>query len=260
LTFAITSLLSSTLLDHAEGFFFVYMSGLLFAGYRVRVPEAPAQRTRESGGRRARASDDAGARECAGGRHPAPGRRPSSRRPCIRSIKAAWPQAAVDALVFAGTREVWRAIPTCDASSRWPSAPMGRARGVHLRLIRRYDLALSCVAGDRPTLYAGSRVAIASGSSARQPHALATLAPVAAVELDDLRTHTVAMNLALADALGIAPRPEVRIRWSAEDAAHVASLLSAADVRCATPRCTCTRNSTTRCARRGMARAGAVAA
>ena len=46
LTFAITSLLSSTLLDHAEGFFFVYMSGLLFAGYRVRVPEAPAQRTR----------------------------------------------------------------------------------------------------------------------------------------------------------------------------------------------------------------------
>jgi O-antigen ligase len=44
LTFAITSLLSSTLLDHAEGFFFVYMSGLLFAGYRARVPEAPGQR------------------------------------------------------------------------------------------------------------------------------------------------------------------------------------------------------------------------
>jgi hypothetical protein len=44
LTFAITSLLSSTLLDHAEGFFFVYMSGLLFAGYRAYVPQAPGQR------------------------------------------------------------------------------------------------------------------------------------------------------------------------------------------------------------------------
>jgi hypothetical protein len=30
----VASLLSSTLVDHAEGFFFVYMSGLLFAGYR----------------------------------------------------------------------------------------------------------------------------------------------------------------------------------------------------------------------------------
>jgi len=34
LTMVVASLLSSTLVDHAEGFFFVYMSGLLFAGYR----------------------------------------------------------------------------------------------------------------------------------------------------------------------------------------------------------------------------------
>ena len=46
LTFAVTSLLSSTLLDHAEGFFFVYMSGLLFAGYRAGSPQAEAQRAR----------------------------------------------------------------------------------------------------------------------------------------------------------------------------------------------------------------------
>ena len=36
LTIAVASVLSSTLVDHAEGFFFVYMSGLLFAGYRGR--------------------------------------------------------------------------------------------------------------------------------------------------------------------------------------------------------------------------------
>jgi len=34
LTMVVASLLSSTLVDHAEGIFFVYMGGLLFAGYR----------------------------------------------------------------------------------------------------------------------------------------------------------------------------------------------------------------------------------
>jgi hypothetical protein len=33
LTYAAASALSSTLIDHSEGFLFAYMSGLLFAGY-----------------------------------------------------------------------------------------------------------------------------------------------------------------------------------------------------------------------------------
>jgi O-antigen ligase len=44
LTIAVTSLFSSTLLDHAEGVFFVYMGGLLFAGYRAGMPAAGRQR------------------------------------------------------------------------------------------------------------------------------------------------------------------------------------------------------------------------
>jgi O-antigen ligase len=36
LTIAVASVLSSTLVDHAEGLFFAYMSGLLFAGYSAR--------------------------------------------------------------------------------------------------------------------------------------------------------------------------------------------------------------------------------
>jgi hypothetical protein len=35
--------LSSTLVDHAEGFFYVYMSGLLFAGYRGGKARAAAE-------------------------------------------------------------------------------------------------------------------------------------------------------------------------------------------------------------------------
>jgi len=36
LTMVVASILTSTLVDHAEGFFFVYLSGTLFAGYRRR--------------------------------------------------------------------------------------------------------------------------------------------------------------------------------------------------------------------------------
>ena len=42
----VTSVLASTLLDHAEGFFFAYMSGLLFAGYSARAPEVARQQAR----------------------------------------------------------------------------------------------------------------------------------------------------------------------------------------------------------------------
>ena len=44
LAIAVTSLVSSTLLDHAEGFFLAYMSGLLFAGYRVAGVARPLSR------------------------------------------------------------------------------------------------------------------------------------------------------------------------------------------------------------------------
>ena len=44
LTIAVTSLFSSTLLDHSEGVFFAYMAGLLFAGYRAGMPDAWRQR------------------------------------------------------------------------------------------------------------------------------------------------------------------------------------------------------------------------
>jgi hypothetical protein len=40
----VTSLFSSTLLDHSEGVFFAYMGGLLFAGYRAGMPDAWRQR------------------------------------------------------------------------------------------------------------------------------------------------------------------------------------------------------------------------
>jgi len=45
LAMGVTSVLASTLLDHAEGFFFAYMSGLLFAGYRAQPPDVARRRS-----------------------------------------------------------------------------------------------------------------------------------------------------------------------------------------------------------------------
>jgi heptosyltransferase-3 len=140
--------------------------------------------------------------------------------PLFRSIKAAWPQAAVDALLFAGTREVVGSHPDVRRVLTVAELPGWIEHAAFIfRLIHRYDLALSCVAGDRPTLYAGlagrhSVGLVRPGNRVRWQQWLLSQA----VEFDDLRTHTVAMNLALADALGIAPHPEIRIRWTTEDA------------------------------------------
>lgn len=45
LAIGVTSVVASTLLDHAEGLFFAYMSGLLFAGYHSRAQDVARQRS-----------------------------------------------------------------------------------------------------------------------------------------------------------------------------------------------------------------------
>ncbi len=151
--------------------------------------------------------------------------------PLLRSIKAAWPQAAIDALVFAGTHAVLAGHPDVRRVLAVAERPgMAEHAAFVLRLIGRYDLALSCLAGDRPTLYAllagRKSVGLAMpGSRGRWKQWLLSRS----VEFDDLDTHTVAMNLALADALGIARHHEIAIHWSADDAAGVTALMGGGD-------------------------------
>ena len=75
--------------------------------------------------------------------------------PLIRSLKRAYPDAAIDALVFAGTEGILAGNPDLAAVVTMPPRP-GTAETLALlrRLWRRYDLALSTHAGDRPTLFA----------------------------------------------------------------------------------------------------------
>jgi heptosyltransferase-3 len=147
--------------------------------------------------------------------------------PVFRSLKRAWPQARIDALVFSGTEGFISASPELNRVLTVPERPSVRE---HLKLAtgigRRYDLALSLVPGDRPTLYAWLSGRRRAGLLVDTPkehwkrHLLNAWVP-----FDNEATHTVRMHLALLDTIGVAPSAEVVPSWSAEDEARVRSLL-----------------------------------
>ena len=150
--------------------------------------------------------------------------------PLVRSIRAAWPDTAIDVLVFDGTKDVFAGHPDVRRVLTVPERPklVEHLRFLYRLFRNRYDVALSCVASDRPTLYAiaGGRWRagfVVPGRTSGWKYWFLSR-PIA---FDNVDTHTVAMNLALTDALGVARRHDIDIRWSTDDAARVASHLSA---------------------------------
>ena len=147
--------------------------------------------------------------------------------PLIRSIKQAWPEAALDVLVFEGTEGVIAANSDVRRIITVPERPrFARHLALLARCWRRYDLALSLVPGDRPTFYAfvaGKWRAglLLDARGGRWKQALLQRW----VAFDNLNTHTVVTHLALASAIGITPRHEVIASWRHEDALHVERLL-----------------------------------
>lgn len=147
--------------------------------------------------------------------------------PLIRSLRQAWPQAALDALVFEGTEGVIAANPDLRRVLSVPRRPRVLEHALFIaRLLRRYDMALSVLAGDRPTLYAffagrwRAGMLVPGRKEAWKRRLLNRWVP-----FDDVNTHTVAMNLALADLVGVPRSGEVVISWSAEDEQRVSQVL-----------------------------------
>jgi heptosyltransferase-3 len=147
--------------------------------------------------------------------------------PLLRSLRCAYPEARIEALVFSGTEGILAANPDVDRVIVIPERPTRREHlALFARIARRYRLAVSAVPGDRPTLYAW-----AAGR-----HRVGVLIDIprerwkrrlldAWVPFDDRDTHTIAMNLALADALGIPAIADVVVAWSPDDAACVDAAL-----------------------------------
>ena len=147
--------------------------------------------------------------------------------PVIRSLRLAWPKAKIDVLVFEGTEGVLLRNPDIDRLITVPARPRF---GQHLRLIlslfRRYDLALTTLLGDRPTLYtwiAGkTRIGMQDGSKKEhwKQYLLSRWA-----NFEHVDSHTVLTNLGLVDLLGIKRSNEVVVAWSPSDEISVAAAL-----------------------------------
>jgi heptosyltransferase-3 len=139
--------------------------------------------------------------------------------PVVRSLKAALPHLMIDMLVFEGTQDIISA--NSDIRRIW-TIPERPPIGTHLRLLYsiwgRYDLALSVLAGDRPTFHAW-----VAGQ-----YRVGTLLPDRKsqwkrkmlhdwVPFDNIHTHTVVMNLRLLAPLGIASFGTPVVSWARED-------------------------------------------
>jgi len=75
--------------------------------------------------------------------------------PLIGSLRRAWPDAAIDVLVFDDTAAILAGNPDLSGIVTMPARPtVAQSLAVAARLWRRYALAISTQCGDRPTFFA----------------------------------------------------------------------------------------------------------
>jgi heptosyltransferase-3 len=128
--------------------------------------------------------------------------------PLIRSLRRAWPAAAIDVLVFRGSDGILAGNP--DISNVLTiSEKAGAAETVALatRIWRRYDLAISTQGGDKPTVFAWisgrRRIGILTKDGGWKRALLDD------VVTNDLSVHRVNESLRLLHSLGVPPVPEL---------------------------------------------------
>jgi heptosyltransferase-3 len=130
--------------------------------------------------------------------------------PLIRSLRRAWPQATIDALVFADIAGILQGNSDLSGIVAMPARPSAaQSLALAARLWRTYDLAVSTQCGDRPTFFgivAGRRRVgpVEANVNGRLKRALLHRSiPY------ERGVHRVEEILRLADALGIARAPDV---------------------------------------------------
>lgn len=130
--------------------------------------------------------------------------------PLIRSLRRAWPLAKIDILVFSDTAAILDGNPDIDDVLHTPPrASAMRSLVLAARLWRRYDLAVTTQAGDRPTF-----LAAIAGRKRVGPVENRLIGRIKQLTLDrhvsmGEDVHRVDEVLSLAHILGIAPVAEV---------------------------------------------------
>ena len=128
--------------------------------------------------------------------------------PLIRSLRRAFPDAVIDALVFSATAAVLEGNPDLDRVIAWPARAgvLGTLR-VAGPLFRAYDLACAVTASDRAQFlaaWAASRRSV----TVQAEFPRGWLNPVR-TGYEPARLHTVTQGLRLLRPLGVAPVPEL---------------------------------------------------
>jgi len=147
--------------------------------------------------------------------------------PLVRSLRRAWPDAAIDMLVFRGTESVVESNPDLrDVIAVGESDSLGRRAGTFRALWNRYDLACSTQTSDRATLYAAAagRVVVGTLDPSNAPAWKRGLLD-AWVPFDDLNVHTVSSGLALCSILGVERVADVVVSWNDADEAQALQTL-----------------------------------
>jgi heptosyltransferase-3 len=151
--------------------------------------------------------------------------------PLVQSLLVARPGLQVDMLVFKGTEDVLSGWPAL--THVW-TIEEGASLGAQMRLLRslwrRYDVAISTLAGDRPTVWAWAcgRYRVGTLLADRQSRWKRALLH-RWIPFDNVDTHTVTMNLRLLEPLGIPALPTPVVSWRPEHEAAVRAQYPAAD-------------------------------
>ncbi|NDH67906.1 MAG: lipopolysaccharide heptosyltransferase family protein, partial [Gammaproteobacteria bacterium] len=143
--------------------------------------------------------------------------------PLIRSLKSAYPDATIDALVFSDTMQVLQgnkdlySLITVERYSK-----KHKRIKEFIRLWNRYDMSVSTIPSDRARLYGWAASKKHYGTYLENDNLLAKFLMFSGVLFDNKHTHTVDMNLKLCDLIGI-PRLETVMLPNAEDEIHLGS-------------------------------------
>lgn len=133
--------------------------------------------------------------------------------PLARSLKSAWPDARLDFLVLPGTQGVLEGNPDVNETLAFAQRATWREKVAQIaRIWRRYDLAVAAIPSDRARLFAWAAAPKTVGfTTPEEASWLKRHLLDIAVPFDNLQTHTVTMELRLAEALGIPALSQVQV-------------------------------------------------
>jgi heptosyltransferase-3 len=130
--------------------------------------------------------------------------------PLIASLRAAWPDATIDALVFDNSAGILAGNPDLSADVTMPARPTtAKTLRLAARMWRRYDLADSTQSGDRPMAFASIAGRRRVGPVDATLNGRLKRCFLARDVAHDAKAHRVENVLRLADAIGVARRPGV---------------------------------------------------